>query len=167
MNNEEKALAALAILGISILAHHKHHYKDGYEPVDGVETAEFERGYRDGLHGYAYWEHSQTRGYVEGYQAGETERENSVAHRRIQADQKAPPMAYQGCADIVAQNFAVGRNSVHFVKSRSPQKHEWEIEAAVGHERMVCTMRDTGELIDLRGAQHVRYRERPGDAGAS
>lgn len=90
MNNEEKALAALAILGISILAHHKHHYKDGYEPVDGVETAEFERGYRDGLHGYAYWEHSQTRGYVEGYQAGETERENSVAHRRIQADQKAP-----------------------------------------------------------------------------
>lgn len=151
MTHDEKAAAAIAILGIAALAHHKHHYNDGYEPSDDVETAEFERGYRDGLHGYAYWEYSQTRGYVEGYQAGQAERENSVSHRRIPTEQKAPPMAYSGCADIVAQNFAVGKNHVHFVKSRSPQKHEWEIEATVGHQHMVCTMRDTGELIDLRG----------------
>lgn len=153
MTDEEKAAAAIAILGIAALAHHKHHYKDGYRPSDDVETAEFERGYRDGLHGYPYWENSQTRGYVQGYQAGENERNNSVAHRREPSDQKAPPMAYSGCADIVAQNFAVSKSHVHFIKARSPQKHEWEIEATVGHEHMVCTMRDSGELIDLRGGK--------------
>lgn len=153
MSDDEKAAAALAILGIAALAHHKHHYKDGYKPADDVETAEFERGYRDGLHGYPYWEYSQTRGYVQGYKAGENERNNSVAHRREAGNQKAPPMALQGCAEIVAQNFAVSKNHVHFIKQRSPQKHEWEIEAAVGHEHMVCTMRDSGELIDLRGGR--------------
>jgi hypothetical protein len=153
MSDDEKAVAALAILGIAALAHNKHHYKDGYKPSDDVETAEFERGYRDGVHGYPYWEHSQTRGYVEGYKAGENERTNSVSYRRQASDQKAPPMALQGCADIVAQNFAVSKRDVHFVKSRSPQKHEWEIEATVGHEHMVCSMRDSGELIDLRGGR--------------
>lgn len=153
MSDSDKVAAAIAILGIAALAHHQHHYKDGYRPADDVETAEFERGYRDGLHGYPYWENSQTRGYVQGYQAGENERNNSQAHRREVSNQKAPPMAYSGCADIVAQNFAVGKGHVHFIKARSPQKHEWEIEAAVGHEHMVCTMRDTGELIDLRGGK--------------
>lgn len=150
-SDDEKVAAALAILGVAALMHHKHHYKDGYQPTDSTETAEFERGYRDGLHGYPYWEYSQTRGYVQGYRAGENERQNSVAHRRAPADQKAPPMAYKGCADIVARNFAVSKSQVHFRKARSPQKHEWEIEAAVGHESMICTMRDSGELIDLRG----------------
>lgn len=153
MSDDEKAAAAIAILGIAALAHHKHHYKDGYRPADDVETAEFERGYRDGLHGYPYWEYSQTRGYVQGYQAGENERSNSVAHRRQATSEKAPPMALSGCADIVAQNFAVSKGHVHFIKARSPQKHEWEIEATVGHEHMVCTMRDSGELIDLRGGR--------------
>lgn len=153
MSDDEKAAAAIAILGVAALLHNKHHYKDGYAPADDVETAEFERGYRDGLHGYPYWEYSQTRGYVQGYQAGESERNNSVAHRREASTAKAPPMAYSGCADIVAQNFAVSKRDVHFLKARSPQKHEWEIEAAVGHEHMVCTMRDSGELIDLRGGR--------------
>jgi hypothetical protein len=155
MSKDEKAAAAaaIAILGIAALAHHKHHYKDGYRPGDFNETAEFERGYRDGLHGFSYWEYSQTRGYVEGYRAGENERMNSVAHRRVPVDQRASSMAYNGCANIVAQNFAVGVNHVHFIKARSPQKHEWEIEAAVGHQHMVCTMRDSGELIDLRGGR--------------
>ena len=153
MTDEEKAAAAIAILGIAALAHNKHHYQEGYRPSDDVETAEFERGYRDGLHGYPYWEHSQTTGYVQGYQAGEKERDSSNAYRRQASDQKAPPMAYSGCADIVAQNFAVSKHHVHFIKARSPQKHEWEIEASVGHEHMVCTMRDSGELIDLRGGR--------------
>jgi hypothetical protein len=151
--SDQAAAAAIAILGIAALAHNKHHYKDGYAPKGGEETAEFERGYRDGLHGYPYWENSQTRGYVQGFQAGENERNNSVAHRRQPANEKAPPMAYKGCAEIVAQNFAVGKNHVHFIKARSPGKHQWEIEAAVGHEHMVCKMRDSGEVIELRGGR--------------
>jgi hypothetical protein len=154
MSDDEKAAAALAILGIAALAHNKHHYRDGYSPQTGDHTAEFERGYRDGVHGYAYNSFGSTVDYAEGYQAGDKERGNSMAHRQnTTAANKAPPMAMQGCAKIVAQNFAVSTHHVHMIKSRSPGKHEWEIEAAVGHEHMVCTMRDTGEVIEVRGGR--------------
>ena len=76
-----------------------------------------------------------------------------MAHRQQATDAKAPPMAYQGCAQIVAQNFAVGTHQVHFTKARSPGKHEWLIEAAVGRQYMTCKMRDTGDLIDLTGGR--------------
>lgn len=154
MSHDEKVAAAAALLGIAAVLHNKQHYKDGYEPATGDHAAEFERGYRDANHGYTYDERRGTRDYAEGYQAGLKERESSVAHRQNAATgQKAPPMALQGCAKIVAQNFAVGTHSVHFVKSRSPGKHEWEIEATVGHEHMVCKMRDSGEVIELRGGR--------------
>lgn len=149
MSDDEKAAAAIAILGIAALAHHKHHYKGGYAPSGGQATADFETCYRDGLQGYDYVESSKD--CAEGWQAGNAEREKSRAHRSVASADRAPPMALQGCAQIVAQNFAVGTHSVHFVKSRSPSKHEWQIEAAVGHQHMVCTMRDTGEVIELRG----------------
>lgn len=156
MSDKDKAAAAaaaIAILGIAALAHNKHHYQEGYEPGGSEEMAEFERGYRDGVHGYPYWEQNRTRGYAEGYQAGNTEREHSMAHRQQASGAKAPPMAYRGCAQIVAQNFAVGTHQVHFTKARSPGKHEWLIEAAVGRQYMTCKMRDTGELIDLTGGR--------------
>ncbi len=44
-------------------------------------------------------------------------------------------------------------HQVHFTKARSPGKHEWLIEAAVGRQYMTCKMRDTGELIDLTGGR--------------
>ena len=99
MSDKDKAAAAaaaIAILGIAALAHNKHHYEEGYEPGGGEETAEFERGYRDGVHGYPYWEGNRTRGYAAGYQAGDRERENSMAHRQQASAAKAPPMAYRG-----------------------------------------------------------------------
>ncbi|MFN3508016.1 MAG: hypothetical protein ACK4ZU_11085 [Allorhizobium sp.] len=156
MSDKDKAAAAaaaIALLGIAALAHNKHHYQEGYEPADGEEMAEFERGYRDGVHGYPYWEGNRTRGYAEGYQAGDRERENSMAHRQQASAVKAPPMAYQGCAQIVAQNFAVGTHHVHFTKAQSPGKHEWLIEAAVGRQYMTCKMRDTGEVIEVTGGR--------------
>lgn len=158
MSDKDKAAAAaaaIAILGIAALAHGSHHYAGGYEPDDGDATAEFERGYRDGVHGYAYNEYRSTQDYAQGYQAGDRERENSMAHRRTTADSRAPAMANQGCAKIVAQNFGVSMHQVHITKARSPAKHEWLIEAAVGHDYMVCEMRDTGEVIDVRGGTRL------------
>jgi hypothetical protein len=154
MSDNEKAAAAIALLGIAALAHNKHHYQEGYAPDSGDATAEFERGYRDGVHGYAYNTNGSTSHYAEGYQAGDKERDNSMAHRKnASAASKAPPMAMQGCAKIVAQNFDVSTHQVHMIKSQSPAKHEWEIEAAVGHSHMVCKMRDTGEVLDVRGGR--------------
>ncbi len=154
MSDDEKAVAALAILGIAALAHNKHHYREGYAPKSGEQTADFERGYRDAVHGYDYSNFGSTADYGAGYEAGLAERENATAHRRAESGgERAPAMAIKGCAQIVAQNFAVSTRDVHMVKSRSPGKHEWEIEAAVGHQHMVCTMRDTGEIIEVRGGR--------------
>jgi hypothetical protein len=158
MSDKDKAAAAaaaIAILGIAALAHGDHHYDGGYEPDDGDATAEFERGYRDGVHGYAYNEHRSTSDYAQGYQAGDRERENSMAHRRTAADSRAPTMANKGCAKIVAQNFGVSTHQVHIIKARSPAKHEWLIEAGVGHDYLVCKMRDTGEVLDVRGGTRL------------
>lgn len=62
-------------------------------------------------------------------------------------------MADGGGADCVAHNVAVSKSHVHFIKSRPLQKHEREIEATVGNEHMVRTLRDRGELFDLRGGR--------------
>ena len=62
-------------------------------------------------------------------------------------------MADGGCADSVARNVAVSKSHVHFIKSRTPQKHERGIEATVGPEHLVRTLRGGGELFDLRGGR--------------
>lgn len=148
LSDGEKAAAALAILGIAALAAKKN----GYNPTNNVEAREYERGYRDGLNNLPYWEYSQTRGYVHGYTAGSKERE-TAGQQRPAAGQKAPPMAIKGCTRLVAQNFAVPPGKVQIVRSRSTGKHQWQIETVVGREHMVCSMRDTGEVIDLRGGR--------------
>jgi hypothetical protein len=53
MSDTGKAASALAILGIAALAHLKHHHRDGHGRQLGDHTADFERGCRDGVHGYA------------------------------------------------------------------------------------------------------------------
>ena len=80
MNDDEKAAAAIAILGIAALAHHKHHYKDGYRPGDDVETAEFERGYRDGLHGQSVNLRSRSENYRSGYNNGVDQRSRETTY---------------------------------------------------------------------------------------
>jgi hypothetical protein len=42
---------------------------------------------------------------------------------------------------------------VHIIKARSPSKHQCQIEASVGHEFTVCTMRDPGQVIPARSGR--------------
>jgi hypothetical protein len=42
---------------------------------------------------------------------------------------------------------------VPIIKAWSRSNHECQIETAVGHQHMVCTMRDTGVGIEVRGGQ--------------
>lgn len=153
MSSDEKAAAALAILGIALLAHNKHHYQGGYAPATGQSTADFETCYRQGLHGYGYTESS--RDCAQGWQAGNAERENSVAHHASAGSAKPPRAAVNGCAGIVAQNFAVGLRDVHITKWRPETNSTWMIEAAVGHQYMVCRMDESGHVMDLRGGQRL------------
>ncbi|QYZ70075.1 hypothetical protein [Neotabrizicola shimadae] len=151
--SDQAAAAALAILGVAALMHNKHHYQSGYAPGTGEATAEFERGYRDATHGYNYDEYGSTQDYAQGYEAGIEERTNANAYRRNNASggNGVPSAVISACTQLVAKNYAVGIHHVHVTNSYQKSKHEYVVETAVGHGDMVCTAKDSGEIIDLRG----------------
>lgn len=149
-NNKEKAaLGALAILGIAALAHHKDHYREGYEPSNDLQAADFERGYRDGLHNEPFdplvGEH-----YAQGYDAGQKERSNSLAHKSNNvAGVKVPQAAMDSCfQDAVKGVFQTSPNNVHVVKAAQEGADNFYIELAHGHKHVVCTVNSKGEIFN-------------------
>jgi hypothetical protein len=73
------AIGAAAILGIAALASKSHHRDDKYQ--DERSTAEFERGYRDGLYNHAYHNYSRTDAYSHGFEEGVRERGQESSYR--------------------------------------------------------------------------------------
>lgn len=70
------AVAAAAILGIAALAHQSHYHDDGDHRDDARHEADYERGYRDALHGYRA--SGDSGAYSDGYGAGMRERSAQV-----------------------------------------------------------------------------------------
>lgn len=73
------AIGAAAILGIAALASKSHHRDDKYQ--DERSTAEFERGYRDGLYNQSYHNYGRSDAYSHGYEEGVRERGNETSYR--------------------------------------------------------------------------------------
>jgi hypothetical protein len=73
------AVGAAAILGIAALASKSHHRDDKYQ--DERSTAEFERGYRDGLYNQSYHNYNRNDAYSHGYEEGTRERGQETSYR--------------------------------------------------------------------------------------
>lgn len=73
------AIAAAAILGAAVLASQSHQRDDDVNN-DANATAEFDRGYRDGLHHKTYHNYDNTEAYSEGYTQGQIERDEQTRH---------------------------------------------------------------------------------------
>lgn len=73
------AIAAAAILGAAVLASQSHH-RDDDTNQDANATAEFDRGYRDGLHHETYHNYDNTNAYSEGYTQGQIDRDEQTRH---------------------------------------------------------------------------------------
>lgn len=71
-------VAGVALLG-ALLS--KKHHKKGKE-YDEQGTAEFERGFRDGLHNAQYHNYGRTDAYSEGYEAGVEQRDANLSHHK-------------------------------------------------------------------------------------
>lgn len=78
------AMAAAAILGVTALAHKSHHRDD--RNYDERQTADFERGYRDGLYNHAYHNYDSSREYGDGYSRGVEERGRESSYRNNSYD---------------------------------------------------------------------------------
>ena len=66
------AVGAALLLGIAALAHKSHHRDD--RNFDGRQTADFERGFRDGQYNHPYRNFNDSREYSDGYNRGVDER---------------------------------------------------------------------------------------------
>jgi hypothetical protein len=73
------AIAAAALLGIAALAHKSHDRDD--RNYDEQQTADFERGYRDGLYNNSFANRGATSEYREGYNRGVSERNEQSSYR--------------------------------------------------------------------------------------
>ena len=71
------AVAGAAILGA--LIGHKSHHREGRD-YDETKTAEFERGYQDGLHHAQYHNYNRDDAYAHGYEKGADERRANLGH---------------------------------------------------------------------------------------
>lgn len=156
-DSDKLAAGAIAILGIAALAHHKDHYRDGYAPANAEETAQFELGYRDGLHNYPYASNYPTQAYMNGYDAGARERSNAHAHvTNNVAGVKVPPAAMRSCFDDAVKGvFQTSPNSVHVIKAAQEGSDNYYIELAHGQKHVVCSVNSKGEIFN------TEYRRLP------
>jgi hypothetical protein len=149
--SKDDVAGALVLLGIAALAHNDHHYREGYSPSGAQATADFERGYRDGLHGYDYDSARSSAAYGQGYDAGHVDRATRTTHRsRAESEgPNVPAQAMQGCAKVVATNFGVGVHDVHITRTVQRAVADYLVEAAVGHKHMTCAMGDGGAVLSV------------------
>jgi len=90
------AIAAAAIIGAIALSHKSHHREDdnGNDPYADSERgqAEFERGYRDGLHHEQFHNYHNTQAYSNGFTAGVNDRQENLHHgHQHHRDNSVPP----------------------------------------------------------------------------
>jgi hypothetical protein len=149
LSDEEKA--AIAILGVAALAHNANHYRDDYRPTKAADIADFERGYRDGLHNDYFDPHRSTTAYAQGYDAGHKERANSLSHKASNvAGTKVPYAALESCVNDAASSMGVGTGQVHAVKAGQEGADNFYIELAAGHRHFVCAVNSKGQIFDTR-----------------
>ncbi|MEZ5720499.1 MAG: hypothetical protein R3D59_01655 [Paracoccaceae bacterium] len=117
---DEKAAAAvvaLGILGIAAMAHHDDHYREGQKPQTAEEIADFERGYRDGLHNEPYDSRHSTAAYGNGFDAGHKERANQLAYKH-QGGGEGPEPGDAGLRRETSAQWGHNPQDIHVVASR-------------------------------------------------
>lgn len=155
MNDREKAaLGAIALLGIAALAHNQNHYHEGQEPRGADQTAQFERGYRDGLHNEPYDSRHSSVAYGQGFDAGQKERSNRLAHktRNVHGTQ-VPVAAMRACRDEAASSWGVHRRDVHAINAGQEGSDNFYIEVASGHKHVICGTSGAGQVFNLRNGR--------------
>jgi hypothetical protein len=73
------AVGAAALLGVLALSHKSHDRDD--QDYNERQTADFERGYRDGLYNHSYHNYDNRREYSDGYAKGIKQRGRESSYR--------------------------------------------------------------------------------------
>ncbi|TCO71568.1 hypothetical protein [Rhodovulum euryhalinum] len=150
--SDKAALAALAILGIAAFAHHEDHSREGHALQTGQDKADFERGYRYGLHNKPYDSAWSSAAYGSGYDPGHTERANRLAYKRHDAAQGAPNLAMRICVSEASAQWGRNPRDIHVAGSAmgtfsQAGGQEYRVEVATGHRHGVCNVNAEGTVF--------------------
>lgn len=141
------ALAAAAILGVAALAH-KSHQRDKDRNYDEQQTADFERGYRDGLYNNPYHNYGNNRDYNDGYSRG-------VDERGQQSSYRGNNYGYQRSGNRPYGNFTDlrGRDTNDALRQLERRGYRSAGERQLGRDRYQWFYWNdsTGQCIDVHG----------------
>lgn len=153
-NGTATAIAAAALLGIAALSHHDGHYSEGTRYDSHQDKAEFERGYRDGLHNASSNNYNKTQAYRDGYKSGQHERDLRVSHNRRNEWEKnrhAADGRIKRSALHEAEKFwGLRRGSATPVSSSFNEKNRrYRVKVAAGYHKGVCVLDEQGNVIQF------------------
>lgn len=150
-DDDKAALAAAALIGIAALAHHQEHHRDGAHSTDANYEADYERGYRDGLHNEPFDANRSSEAFAIGYDAGHKERGNSLAYKTSNVGgTKVPQAALSSCVNDAASAMSVSAHHIHVIKAGQEGSDTFYIEVAAGHKHLVCSVNSQGQIFDTR-----------------
>ena len=151
--------AGAAILG-ALLSHKSHHHDDDKHLSDSQAEAQYERGYRDGLHNASYHNYDRNDAYSSGYQAGVDERNANLrdhygrggyAQTARFADLR-DARAAGGMSELERRGF---RQVDNLTSGNTRYSIQWRPES---RQRVPVTIAD-GRFYDLRDiGQHPQCR---------
>lgn len=102
------AAAAAAIIGAIALSHKSHHHDNDRHYDDANQDADFERGYRDGLHNSSYHNYSNTDQYKKGYERGVDQRGNETSY----SSGSGGYASYVNLSDLEGRDISYGENQM-------------------------------------------------------
>uniref|UniRef100_B3ENT1 Uncharacterized protein n=1 Tax=Chlorobium phaeobacteroides (strain BS1) TaxID=331678 RepID=B3ENT1_CHLPB len=152
------AVAAAALLGVAALSHHDGHYPDGVRYDDVNDKAEFERGYRDGLHNAVRNNYNNTQAYRHGYKSGLDERAIRISHNhrnKWEKDRHAAAGKIKRVALREAERFwNIPRGSATPLSSAYNEKNgHYRVNVAAGYHRGVCVLTEDGTIIRFKDSR--------------
>jgi len=146
------AVAAAALIGVAALSHHDGHYEEGKEYRDHRDKAEFDRGFRDGLHNASRNNYNHTDAYRDGFRAGLHERDLRVSHNQPnywEKDRHAADgrMKHRACHEA-ERYWGLPRGSATPVSSSYNERNgRYRIKVAAGYKRGVVVMDRNANVI--------------------
>lgn len=129
------AIGAAALLGVAALIHKSHHRDD--RSYNEQQTADFERGYRDGLYNNSYHNYGNSRDYSDGYNKGADERREQSSYRYEYGHHSYGPN-WMSCADEGAYCNFRGSGVVRFGT-------DGQFVTRRGFNGMACNLKTFGE----------------------
>ncbi len=147
-------VAIAALIGAAILESHDKHHEDDRHKSNAQDHAQFERGYKDGLHNGQFVNYDHNEAYADGYAAGSRERENKLRSNRYHHDARQRDSNHRAdlaaaCAHEADRYWGLRRGSASTYDVRSTGGGMHTVKVAAGYQTGTCTVSGDGSVRSI------------------